>query len=134
MNDSELEPFSNATVQLIPQSVRDLELLDVDGISVSQFDVVEEGFGPPQIFFVSADSRVMLQDHVKVLFPEFLWDKREVGILPNELLFLGCQLFTVFLQVFHQLRPLELCHVGRTCRPLLIKEGSELINYGRVSK
>ena len=63
--------------------VGDLELFDVDGLPVSELDVVKEHLSAPQIHLVLADSHMMLQDHVHVYWPELVQDGLQVGGLPD---------------------------------------------------
>ena len=79
---------------LLSVSVGDLELLDVDGLLVAEFNAVKKGLGSPELHLVLAHSRVVLENQVQVYFPEVLRDMLEVGGLAEVGLFLWSERLT----------------------------------------
>ena len=72
-------------------SVGDLELFDIDGLRVSEFNDVKKGLGPSEVHLILAHSRVVLEPQVNVRFAEVLRNMYEVGGLPDVGLLLWCQ-------------------------------------------
>ena len=91
LNYSEHQPFGGVLLPHLAVSIGDLELLDIDGLLVTEFDVVKEGLGSPEVHFVLAHGHVVLENQVQVRFLEALRDMLKVVGLADVGLLLRCQ-------------------------------------------
>ena len=55
---SEFQPINDLSLDFLFVGIRDLELLDVDRLQVSQFNVVEKSLGPSEIHLVLTDGHI----------------------------------------------------------------------------
>ena len=86
-------------MQLIPLCISNHELQDIDGVLVSEFNVMKKGLCLPEVLLFLVDGDKVFQNNLHVLFFELVRDKSQVDIFPDELLLLWSQLFSVFLEV-----------------------------------
>ena len=54
----EFQPINDLSLDFLFVGIRDLELLDVDRLQVSQFNVVEKSLGPSEIHLVLTDGHI----------------------------------------------------------------------------